>query len=85
MYANPRPIKLWPGVEAPLKAKPGEIDYVIVRENTEGLYASRDLGVGNDWAMTDTLFMTRPGVERVVRFSFELARETQWCTEGWCS
>ena len=75
LYANPRPIKLWPGVEAPLKAKPGEIDYVIVRENTEGLYASRDLGVGNDWAMTDTLFMTRPGVERVVRFSFELARK----------
>ena len=47
-YANVRPVKLWPGVDAPLKAQPGEIDYVIVRENTEGLYLSRGLGVGND-------------------------------------
>ena len=73
LYANSRPIKLWPGVPAPLKAAAGEIDYVIVRENTEGLYASRNLGVGNDWAVSDTLLMTRPGVERIVRFAFELA------------
>ncbi len=77
LYANVRPVKLWPGVEAPLKAKPGEIDYVIVRENTEGLYLSRGLGVGNDEAMADTLLMTRKGVERVCRFAFELARKRQ--------
>ena len=75
LYANVRPIKLWPGIKAPIKASPGQIDYVIVRENTEGLYASRDLGVGNHWAMTDTMLMTRAGVERICRFAFEQARK----------
>ncbi len=74
VFANVRPIKLLPGVEAPLKALPGEIDYVIVRENTEGLYLSRGRGVGNDSAMTDTLMITRKGTERVIRFAFDLAR-----------
>ncbi|MGE5128054.1 MAG: isocitrate/isopropylmalate dehydrogenase family protein [Sphingomonadaceae bacterium] len=73
-YANVRPVRLLPGVEAPLRAKPGEIDYVIVRENTEGLYLSRGKGVGNDRAMADTLLVTREGVERVARYAFELAR-----------
>lgn len=73
-YANVRPIRLFPGVEAPLKLKPGQVDYVIVRENTEGLYASRNLGVGNDWAAADTMLMTRPGVERVCRFAFRLTQ-----------
>lgn len=73
-YANVRPIKLWPGVSAPTVFRPRQIDYVIVRENSEGLYASRGTGVGNEWAMTDTLLMTRRGVERVVRRAFELAR-----------
>jgi isocitrate/isopropylmalate dehydrogenase len=73
-YANVRPVRLLPGVDAPLKAKPGEIDYVIVRENTEGLYLSRGKGVGNDRAMADTLLVTRAGVERVARYAFELAR-----------
>jgi isocitrate/isopropylmalate dehydrogenase len=74
LYANVRPVRLWPGVQAPLAFGPGQIDYVIVRENTEGLYASRGLGVANDWAASDVLLMTRPGVERIVRFAFELAR-----------
>lgn len=74
VYANVRPIRLLPGVETPLKRTPGEIDYVVVRENTEGLYLSRGHGIGNDAAMTDTLMITRPGTERVVRFAFELAR-----------
>lgn len=74
LYANVRPIKLWPGVRAPVVFEPGQIDYVIVRENTEGLYASRGRGVANRWAASDVLFMTRPGVERVCRFAFELAR-----------
>lgn len=73
-YANVRPVRLLPGVASPLKRAPGEIDYVIVRENTEGLYASRGRGVANHWAASDVLFMTRPGVERVVRYAFELAR-----------
>ena len=74
LFANVRPIKLYPNVQAPIKAQPGGIDYVIVRENTEGLYASRGLGVANRYAASDTLLMTRPGVERIVRFAFEVAR-----------
>ncbi|NVM96909.1 isocitrate/isopropylmalate family dehydrogenase [Arthrobacter wenxiniae] len=63
-YANIRPVR-HPGVD---------IDYVLVRENTEGLYASRDAGVGNDWAHTDQLLVTRQGTERIVRKAFEQAR-----------
>lgn len=73
-YANVRPTRLLPGISAPIRREPGEIDYVIVRENTEGLYASRGRGVANTWAASDVLFMTRPGVERVCRYAFELAR-----------
>ena len=72
-YANIRGITLLPGVESSLR-DPGTIDYVIVRENTEGLYASRGNGVGNRWAMTDTMMITREGTLRVVRRAFELAR-----------
>ncbi len=72
-YANVRPIQRWPGMAAPTRFQPGEVDYVIVRENTEGLYASRGRGVANRWAASDVLFMTRPGVERVCRYAFELA------------
>ncbi|ALE92378.1 3-isopropylmalate dehydrogenase [Arthrobacter alpinus] len=62
-YANIRPVR-----------SPGAgIDYVLVRENTEGLYASRGCGVGNDWAHSDQLLVTRPGTERIVRKAFELA------------
>lgn len=74
LFANVRPVLAFPGVEGPLRLSPGSVDYVIVRENTEGLYASRGLGVGNDHAMIDTLLVTRPGTERVVRYAFELAR-----------
>lgn len=73
-FANVRPVRLFPGVEAPTRHAPGAIDYVIVRENTEGLYLSRGVGVANDRAACDQLLMTREGVERVVRFAFDLAR-----------
>ena len=72
-YANVRPIRLLPGVPAPLKAEPGEIDYVIVRENTEGLYLSRGKGVQTDTAAADTLLVTRKGVVRAARRAFEIA------------
>ncbi len=77
LYANVRPIKLYPGVNGPLKNwSPGQIDYVIVRENTEGLYASRGAGVNlRGEVVTDSLVMTRKGVERVARFSFALSRQ----------
>jgi 3-isopropylmalate dehydrogenase len=79
LYANVRPIRLYRGVTSPLAGwQPGSIDYVIVRENTEGLYASRGAGVNlRGEVATDTLVITRKGVERVARFSFDLARRRQ--------
>lgn len=76
LFANVRPIRLYRGVRSTLADwQPGQIDYVIVRENTEGLYASRGAGTNlRGEVVTDTLVMTRKGVERVARFSFELAR-----------
>ncbi len=74
-YVNLRPIRLLPGVPVPIKAEPGEIDYVVVRENTEGMYLSRGKGIGTNDAMTDTMMITRKGTERVARYAFELARK----------
>ncbi|MFH6784641.1 MULTISPECIES: isocitrate/isopropylmalate dehydrogenase family protein [Methylobacterium] len=75
LYANVRPVKLLPGVLSPLRAfEGGGIDYVIVRENTEGLYASRGAGVLlRDEIASDSLVVTRKGTERVARFAFDLA------------
>ncbi len=79
LFANVRPIRLMRGVQCPLKGfEPGQIDYVIVRENTEGLYASRGAGVRlRDELATDTLVVTRKGTERVARFALELTRQRQ--------
>ncbi|MCW5979403.1 MAG: tartrate dehydrogenase [Bryobacteraceae bacterium] len=76
-YANVRPATLYEGVESPLKGYgPGDIDMVVVRENTEGEYAQ----IGGflyhrtpDEIAVQTSVFTRQGVERVVRFAFELA------------
>jgi 3-isopropylmalate dehydrogenase len=75
LYAGIRPIKRYPGVPPTLSGDPG-IDYVILRENTEGLYASRGGGirVGNHVA-TDSMVITRPGTERIVRYAFRLAQK----------
>jgi 3-isopropylmalate dehydrogenase len=76
VYANVRPVTSIHGAPQKLTSgafRPG-IDYVIVRENTEGLYASRGLGVGNHRVRVDQLLVTREGVERVVRYAFRLAR-----------
>ena len=75
LYANLRPIRLLDGVTSPLAGRAaGSIDYAIVRENTEGLYAARGLGVATADAVADTMLITRRGCERVARFAFELAR-----------
>ncbi len=74
-FANVRPIRLRPGIESALRRGPGSIDYVIVRENTEGLYLSRGAGVRNHHAASDQLLVTRAGTERIVRFAFDLARQ----------
>ena len=73
-YANVRPVRLLPGVRGATRHEPGQIDYVIVRENTEGLYLSRGAGVANRHAACDQLLITRAGTERVARYAFELAR-----------
>lgn len=75
LYANMRPVKLLKGVRSPLRDVEGGIDYVIIRENTEGLYASRGAGVLlRGEVASDTLVVTRKGTERVARFAFELSR-----------
>jgi 3-isopropylmalate dehydrogenase len=77
LYVNLRPIKLYPNVPTVLaNRRPGEIDWVMVRENTEGLYASRGNGIvaNTGQAATDTLMITRLGAERIIRFAFEEAR-----------
>jgi 3-isopropylmalate dehydrogenase len=76
LYANVRPIKLRPGVTSVLRGrKPGDIDYIVLRENTEGLYAARGAGVSLRGEMAvDSLVITRKGTERIVRKAFELAR-----------
>jgi 3-isopropylmalate dehydrogenase len=77
-YVNLRPVKLYEGVETPLKDKgPADIDFVVVRENTEGLYAGAGgfLKKGTpDEVATQESVNTRKGVERCLRFAFDLAK-----------
>ncbi|SRR5581483_4294119 len=77
LYANVRPALLYPGVTSPLAGrKEGDIDMVIVRENTEGEYAQVGGFVYNhqpDEVAIQTAVFTRRGVERIVRYAFELA------------
>jgi tartrate dehydrogenase/decarboxylase/D-malate dehydrogenase len=77
-YANVRPTRILPGIESPLRhCRRQDLDWVIVRENSEGEYA----GVGGRVhqghpieAATDVSMMTRAGVERIMRFAFRLAQ-----------
>jgi 3-isopropylmalate dehydrogenase len=78
-YINLRPIKLYPGVDTPLKNKgPEEIDFIVVRENTEGLYSGSGgiLKKGTpDEVAIQTSINTRKGVERCIRYAFEFTRK----------
>jgi tartrate dehydrogenase/decarboxylase/D-malate dehydrogenase len=78
-YANLRPVRLMPGLPCPLAGRtPGDIDFFVVRENTEGEYSS--IG-GKIFADTDRevviqeTIMTRTGVDRILKFAFELAQK----------
>ena len=79
LYINLRPVKLYPGVPTPVKDKgPEEIDFIIVRENTEGLYA----GIGGflkrgtrDEVAIQEMINTYKGVERCVRYAYELTKK----------
>ncbi|MDR0871487.1 MAG: 3-isopropylmalate dehydrogenase [Planctomycetaceae bacterium] len=78
-YINLRPVKLFPGVETPLKnKKPEDLDFVVVRENTEDMYA----GIGGflhkgtpSEVATQTAIFTRKGCERCIRWAFEYTRK----------
>lgn len=79
LYINLRPIRLLPGIRGPLRDRgPEDIDFVCIRENTEGEYT----GVGGrvragtpDEVVTQTAVFTRRGTERVVRYAFDLAQK----------
>lgn len=78
-YINLRPVKLYPGVEGPLKNKgPAEINFDVVRENTEDLYCGNGgimrKGTAQEVA-TQEMLATRFGVERCLRFAFDLCRQ----------
>jgi len=80
-YINLRPARLMPGVPSPLvNRQPGEIDMWIVRENTEGEYSSVGgkmyEGTDREIVMQETV-MSRHGVDRVLRYAFELAKKTK--------
>lgn len=78
-YINLRPVRLMPGVTSPLAGrKPGDIDFFIVRENTEGEYSNSGgrlfEGTQREVVIQESVF-TRIGAERVLKFAFELARK----------
>jgi len=78
-YINLRPVKLYEGVETPLKNKgPKEIDFTVIRENTEGLYTGAGgifkKGTKDEIAVQESI-NTRKGVERCVRFAFEYTKK----------
>jgi tartrate dehydrogenase/decarboxylase / D-malate dehydrogenase len=77
-YANVRPTRILPGITSPLRdVGPGDLDWVIVRENSEGEYAGHGgrahRGMPEEVA-TETAIFTRRGVERIMRFAFDIAR-----------
>ena len=83
IYANIRPVKLYPGVASPLKNKTaGQIDYIVLRENVEGLYNwGRGVIRVGEQAAINPLIISRHGTERIVRKAFELARKRNGAPE----
>ncbi len=78
-YINLRPIRLFEGIEGPLRNKgPRDIDFVVIRENSEGEYAGhggRSHRGREQEVATQTTIFTRTGLRRVIRYAFELARK----------
>jgi tartrate dehydrogenase/decarboxylase/D-malate dehydrogenase len=77
-YVNLRPVRLMPGVPCPLAGKkPGDIDFFVVRENTEGEYSNSGgrmfQGTDREFTVQESIF-TRTGVDRILKFAFELAQ-----------
>ncbi|OGA49783.1 MAG: tartrate dehydrogenase, partial [Betaproteobacteria bacterium RIFCSPLOWO2_12_FULL_63_13] len=78
LYVNLRPVRLMPGVQSPLRNREvGEIDFWVVRENTEGEYSSvggRMFETTDRESVVQQATFTRHGVDRILRYAFELAR-----------
>jgi tartrate dehydrogenase/decarboxylase/D-malate dehydrogenase len=77
-YANVRPVRLMPGIKSPLRDREaGDIDLVIVRENTEGEYSNLGgrcfEGTDNEMVIQENVF-TKKGIDRILKYAFELAR-----------
>jgi tartrate dehydrogenase/decarboxylase / D-malate dehydrogenase len=80
-YVNLRPVRLMPGVRSPLAGRePGDIDFLVVRENTEGEYSSIGgkmfPGTEREFVVQETV-MTRTGVDRILRYAFEIAQQRE--------
>ncbi len=78
-YVNLRPVKLYPNVETPIKNKgPEDVDFVVVRENTEGFYVGSGglfkKGTPDEIAIQESI-NTRKGIERLLRYAFDTARD----------
>jgi tartrate dehydrogenase/decarboxylase/D-malate dehydrogenase len=78
LYANVRPVRLMPGVQSPLRGREaGDIDFVVVRENSEGEYSTVGgrcfEGTDAEMVIQESVF-TRRGIDRIMRYAFELAR-----------
>lgn len=73
LYANVRPIKTFPGITRPL----GDVDFICVREATEGLYSGLDYRITEDSAITIRR-ITRHASERIARYAFTLAKQKGW-------
>ena len=89
-YASVRPVRLMPGIESPLRGREeGDIDFIVVRENTEGEYSRLGgiafEGTEQELVVQENLF-TRRGVDRILRYAFELARTRErklaWATKS---
>lgn len=77
LYANVRPVRTFPGTKSPLNTATEGIDWMLVRENSEGEYAGQGgrSHVGQQWeAATEVAIFTRVGIERIMRFAFETAQ-----------
>jgi isocitrate/isopropylmalate dehydrogenase len=79
LYTNIGPAKIFPGIKSPLnRVEPGDLDWIIVRENLEGEYSGYGgrSDVGQPWeTATEVAIFTRVGVERIIRFAFETVQE----------
>ncbi|KAJ5803414.1 uncharacterized protein N7503_005864 [Penicillium pulvis] len=77
LYANVRPVRTFPGTRCPLNTATGGIDWMLVRENSEGEYSGQGgrSHIGQPWeTATEVAVFTRVGIERIIRFAFETAQ-----------